>query len=64
MFKFRLRAYLSVHAFHLFGNTSLFFGSYFTLLNAMQITSPLIMDLLLGSNFVIALVSYSAASQL
>ena len=40
MFKFRLRAYLSVHAFHVFGNTSLLFLSYFTLSNAMEITSP------------------------
>ena len=30
----------------------------------MQITSPLIMDLLLMSNFVVALVSYSGANQL
>ena len=42
MFKFRLTAYLSVHAFHLFGNASLLFRSYFTLSNAMQITSPLL----------------------
>ena len=64
MFKFRLRAYISVHAFHLFGNTSLLLGSYLTLSNAMQITPPLITDLLLVPNFIIALVSYTAATQL
>ena len=37
----RLRAYLSVHAIHLFCYNYLLFRSYFTLSNAMQITFPL-----------------------
>ena len=53
-----------MHAFHLFGNTSLLLGSYLTLSNVMQTTSPLIMDLLPVPNYIIALVSYSAAGQL
>ena len=64
MFKFRLTAYISVQAFHLLGNTSLLLGTYLTLSNVMQITSTLIMDLLLVPNFIIALVSYTVAGQL
>ena len=63
MFKFCLRTYISVYTFHLCCNTSLLLGSYLTLLNVMQITSQLIMDLLLVPNYLIALARYSAASQ-
>ena len=44
----------------LFIYLAILLGSYLTLSNVMQITSPLIMDLLLVPNYIIALVSYSA----
>ena len=59
MSRFRLRAYLSVHAFHLFGNTSLLFRSYFKLSNAMQITSLLTATVRLNKGVRIGIYLYS-----